>query len=213
MRAAPLALLTLAARQEYQINDKQEPHDSYQEPALPDIEVEPEAVASQQGNGTAPETFETAWYVWDYGLEHETMSDPAHPVESHGDQDLYWYEPSGAHGLIDSPDPAADFSTLRDHVIANAGSPVTVTGPFNFESGSTLATFQYATFTYVLCDFYLAPDDDPSLYTISAGSVDDGIEVLVNGSILGFLKLGESGSWPLTNALPGAQHPRGHPGG
>jgi hypothetical protein len=127
-------------------------------------------------------------------------------VDYHGDPDLYWYEPSGAHGLIGSSDPTADFTILRDYVIASAGSPVTVTGPFNFSSGSTLATFQYATFTYVLCDFYMAPDDDPGLYTISAGSVDDGIEVLVNGAILGYLTLGQSGSWPLSNALPGARN-------
>jgi len=171
-----------------------------------DDPLEPEATASQQGNGTAPESFETAWYVWDDGLQHETMSSPTYVVDHHGDPDLYWYEPSGAHGLIGSADPEADFTILRDYVIASAGAPVTVTGPFNFSSGSTLATFQYATFTYVLCDFFSAPDDDPGLYTISAGSVDDGIEVLVNGAILGYLTLGQSGSWPLTNALLGERN-------
>ena len=145
----------------------------------------------------------TEWYVWDDGLEHETTSDPDHVVDYHGDHDLYWYEPSGGHGLLGDADPVSAFGVMREYVMSRAGDPVEVTGPFTFHSDSTLATFEFATFTYILCDFWLDPDDDPADYIISSGTVDDGIEVMVNGEILGFLELGESGSFPLSNANPG----------
>lgn len=154
------------------------------------------------GEGLLP--FFAGWYVLDDGVPYETTSSPAHVVDHHGDEDLYYYEPSGAHGLVDSSDPVADFAVMRDYVIARVGAPTPVTGPFDWDESSTLATFEYATFTYFLCDFYLPADDLPELYEISSGSVDDGIQVMVNGEILGRQKLGESGgSWPLVAAVPG----------
>jgi hypothetical protein len=33
--------------------------------------------------------------------------------------------------------------------------------------------------------------------------VDDGIQVMVNGAILGRISLGQAGAWPLSNAVPG----------
>jgi len=164
----------------------------------------PNAFAEQVGTGRSFEGFSTGWYVYDDGIPYETTSNPAHVVSFHGDEDLYWYEPSGAHGLIDSADPAADFETLREYVIARAGAPIEPAGPFNYDGDSTLATFEYATFTYFLCDFWLDVSDDPSLYVISSGAVDDGIQVMVNAQILGRIRLGESGSWPLANAVAGA---------
>ncbi|MDP6934435.1 MAG: hypothetical protein QGG40_16030, partial [Myxococcota bacterium] len=124
-------------------------------------------------------------------------------IDHHGDVDLYWYEPSGAHGIVDSSDPETDFATMRDYVIDNAGAPTEVSGPFTYDASSSISTYEYATFTYFLCDFWLDADEDPSSYEISSGSVDDGIQVMVNGEILGQLKLGESGSWGLDNATAG----------
>lgn len=166
---------------------------------------EPEVAAAQLGNGPDPSSFATRWYVYDDGLAWETTSSPTYVVDSHGDADLYWYEPSGAHGLVDSVDPAADFIILSDYVRLY-GAITDPVGPFSFESSSTLSTFQYANFTYVLCDFYLPSDADPSTYTISSGTVDDGIQVMVNGEILGRLALGDSGEWVLDNAVPGAMN-------
>lgn len=166
---------------------------------------EPEVAAVQLGNGPDPSSFATRWYVYDDGLAWETTSSPTYVVDSHGDADLYWYEPSGAHGLVDSVDPAADFVILSDYVRLY-GAITDPVGPFSFESSSTLSTFQYANFTYVLCDFYLPSDADPSTYTISSGTVDDGIQVMVNGEILGRLALGDSGEWVLDNAVPGSMN-------
>jgi hypothetical protein len=164
---------------------------------------QPEATANQIGNARAWEGFSTGWYIVDDATNYETTSNAAHTVESHGDLDGYWYEPSGAHGLIDSADPTADFATLHDYVIARAGAPTPVTGPLNFRTSSTVPSLTYASYSYVLCDFWLDSTDDPALYAISSGAVDDGILVIVNGEILGNLILGQTGSWPLTNAHAG----------
>jgi hypothetical protein len=121
-------------------------------------------------------------------------------VDHHGDHDLYWYEVSGAHGLVDSSDPVGDFAILRDYVIARAGGPSVVSGPLSFTSGSTLSTFEYATYTYILCDFWIEPTEDPAQFEVSAGSVDDGIQVIVNGEIIGHMGLGApTTSWSLAS--------------
>jgi len=161
------------------------------------------AESTQSGNGRLDEVFYTGWYVHDDGIVYETTSNPDHQVDHHGDHDLYWYEPSGVHGLIDSVDPVNDFATMRQHVLAHDDTPFVATGPFSWEAQSELSTYREATFAYFMCDFYLDPDDDPALYEIKSGRVDDGIQVMVNGAILGRLKLWESGRWPLSEAKPG----------
>ncbi len=168
-------------------------------------EENPEATFTASGIGRGFDGFSTGWYIYDDGLEHETTSSTAHPVTTHGDTDLYWYEPSGAHGLIGSTDPEADFAMMRDHVLAGAGEPTPITGPISFESGSTLATFAFATFTYVMCDFWIEEGEDPAIYSVQANRVDDGIQVMVNGEILGHMLLGDADtSWSLADvARPG----------
>ena len=164
---------------------------------------EPSAQAVQSGNGRLFEDFFTGWYVYDDGIAYETTSNPSYVVDHHGDEDLYWYEPSGAHGLLGSGDPVTDFAVMRQYVLDHAGAPIVPTGPFSYDADSELATFEWATFTYFMCDFWLDTSDDPSLYEISSGTVDDGIQVMVNGAILGRITLGQSGSWPLSNAVAG----------
>jgi hypothetical protein len=150
---------------------------------------EPEATAFVSGNGRTFSGFSTGWYIYDDGIDHETTSDPAHVVDSHGDLDLYWYEPSGVHGLMDSSDPEADFAHMRDYVIDGAGAPTVVTGPISFSSSSHLTTFAFANFTYIACDFWIEADEDPVLYAVGADAVDDGVQFMVNGQILGHMYL------------------------
>ncbi len=160
----------------------------------------PTTTLSAVGNGRPFEGFSTGWYIYDDGLDHETTSSPEHPVTAHGDADLYWYEPSGAHGLIDSADPESDFDVMRHYVRAGAGAPTEVSGPLSFSSSSHLSTFAFATYTYVMCDFWIDPSEDPSRFTVSADAVDDGIQVMVNGEILGRMLLGASPtSWNLAD--------------
>jgi hypothetical protein len=147
--------------------------------------------------------FSTGWYIVDDGTPYDLTRDPAHRVDYDGDPDAYWYEPSGVHGLTDSADPTADFAFLRDYVIGRAGGPTPVTGPLSFYAASDLADMLEGSFSYILCDFWMDPSEDPSRYAISTGLVDDGVRVIVNGSILGELTYNQSGSWALGNARPG----------
>ncbi|MDP2308354.1 MAG: choice-of-anchor D domain-containing protein [Pseudomonadota bacterium] len=165
---------------------------------------EPQLYATQIGNGRVWEGFSTGWYIVDDSTNYETTSNAARVVETHGDLDGYWYEPSGAHGMIGSADVAGDFAILRDYVVARAGAPTPVTGPLSFYTSSSVPSLTYASYSYVLCEFWLDSTDDPSLYEITTGAVDDGIVIIVNGEILGNAILGSGGSWALTNAVPGA---------
>lgn len=151
------------------------------------------------------EGFSSGWYVLDDGLPYETTSNPKYQVTYHGDPDLYWYEPSGAHGLIDSQNSTDDFATMRNYILERVPEPVKVSGPFNFDEMSTLSTFAFATYTYLLCDFKVEPDIDVSRYAISGGAVDDGIQVMLNGHIIGRRVLNEGYfSWTLDHAQPDA---------
>jgi hypothetical protein len=147
--------------------------------------------------------FVTEWYLLDDGSVHETVSSSSYVVDYHGDPDLYWYEPSGAHGLVGSGNPQADFGTMRDYVVQR-GQRVSPSGPFTFRSASTLATFSEATFTYVMCDFDVPAGDDPSRYRVRLDNADDGIQLMVNGEIVGHAMLGEGPlEWVLTNLRAG----------
>ena len=160
--------------------------------------------AYQYGTSKYFEGFSSGWYVYDDGVAYETTSNPSYVVENYGDLDSYWYEPSGAHGLVGSSDPVGDYAIMRQYVLDHAGPPIQVNGPFNFQSNSVLSTFSYATFTYIMCDFYLDPSIDVSRYEISGGLVDDGMQIMLNGFIIGHRKLGDSNfSYPLQNAIPG----------
>jgi hypothetical protein len=161
--------------------------------------------ADVTGNGRLFDGFSTGWYVWDPRNPISTVTDPDHVVDHHGDEDSYFYENSGMHGMTGSVDLAADFAVLRDYVITNAGAPIIPTGPFDWDESSTVSQFNEATFTYFLCDFYLPITADPGAYTIETGPVDDGVRVLVNGHILGHQKLSDAqGQWTLEHATPGA---------
>ncbi len=133
------------------------------------------------------------WYVYDDGIAYETTSNPHHVVDHHGDEDLYYYEPSGGHGLLDpNLGHQAAFDLIEQHIIDHTAlDPSYLQEEFTYEGNSTLATFEFATFTYAMA--YLSfPPQYTGDWTISVQSVDDGIEVLVNAHIIGYMKLNES---------------------
>lgn len=165
---------------------------------------EPSASGQQLGNARAWEGFSTGWYIVDDGTNYETTSNPSRVVDHHGDIDGYWYEPSGVHAMLDSVDIAGDYAILHDYIVARAGAPTPVTGPLSFRTSSSVPSLTYASYSYVLCDFWIDAGDDPNLYEVSAGVVDDGILLLLNGEQVGNLILSETGRWTLTNAVPGA---------
>ena len=168
-----------------------------------DDPLKPRAFADQTGRARPFEGFSTGWYIIDDSTVYETVGNPDYVVDRVGDPDGFWYEPSGVHALMGSADPVADWITLHDWIIAGAGAPTPVTGPLTFRGASAVPELEGASFTYILCDFWLDYEDDPALYTISSGVVDDGIIVMVNGNLLGHLEYAQSGSWPLTGAVAG----------
>jgi hypothetical protein len=163
----------------------------------------PTTRAEQAGRAAPFEGFSTGWYIVDDPTVYETTSNPAYTVDRVGDPDGYWYEPSGVHGLVGSTDVMGDFEVLHDWILDRAGDPTPVSGPLTFRAGSEVPDLEGASFSYVMCDFWLDWSDDPGRYTIASGVVDDGIRVMVNGETLGHLEYGESGSWPLTGAVAG----------
>ncbi len=149
-----------------------------------------------------PDTFSYGWHILDEGDWVSTTTDPDHPVTYHGDTDTYWYEPSGNHGLLSSSTPDSDFEAMRGYVLERVPEPTHSLGNLHYYADSDVDSFRYATFTYILCDFWVGSTDDPGLYHLDTGPVDDGIEVMVNGAILGFLRLDEGGdSWNLEDHI------------
>ena len=72
----------------------------------------------------------------------------------------------------------------------------------SFGTNSELDTFEWATFTHVLCEFWVDEGDDPDRWRLTTGEVDDGILVLLNGHYLGHLTLRQRGDWTLP-VVPG----------
>lgn len=166
---------------------------------------EARADATQIGNGRVFEGFSTGWYIVDDSTNYETTSNPLYAISAYGDPAGYWYEPSGAHGLIGSADPVADFAVMHDYVLARAGAPTPVTSPLTFRTTSTVPAFSFASYSYILCDFWIAASDDPYLYEVRASSNDDGAQVMVNGQIVTNWYLGPAGSVNIGSAIvPGA---------
>jgi hypothetical protein len=165
----------------------------------------PEATADQAGRARPFEDFTNGWYIYDDPTIYQTR-DPAWPVNEVGDPDGYWYEPSGLHGLLASGSPVDDFAELAAWVRARAGGPIPVTGPLDLRTTSTVPRLQGASFLYVLCDFWLEPDDDAARYTLLIDDVDDGARVLLDGDVLGGLLYGQGGSWNLAGRASGRLH-------
>jgi hypothetical protein len=163
---------------------------------------------SDSGHPETPEEpppdggFSLGWHILDEGRIINTTTNPEYFVDHHGDHDLYWYEPSGLHGLMDSTDPSADFEALRQTILDRVPEPSEGIGLLHYYRDSEVHTFDRATFTYVLCDFWLTDDEPTGAYVLSTGPVDDGIKVLVNGATLGHMRLDDPGqSWSLGSVL------------
>jgi hypothetical protein len=165
----------------------------------------PEARALQHGSGRPFAGFSTGWWIHDDPTIQRT-DDPAHVVDVVGDPDGYWYEPSGYHAMTGSTDPVRDFAAMAQWVRDRAGAPVPVTGPIDLRTTSTVRRLQGATFAYVLCDFWLAPGDDPGLYEVALDDVDDGVRVLLDGEVLGEVTYGNAGRWGLSGLATGMVH-------
>jgi len=184
--------ITLLGNAEMPIIEEPTPEDPIDE-EIPDDEDVPEITT---------QIFEVNCTLLDDGIPYETTSNLNYVIDHHGDTDLYHYEPSGVHGLLGSTNPQVDFETMRQYVLG-LGSELSFSNTITYSESSTINTFSFATFTYLMCDFVLDSTSSPSDYEVSVGTVDDGIQVMLNGEILGHQKLGTgSGRWNLSAADP-----------
>jgi hypothetical protein len=145
------------------------------------------------------------WYVYDDGVAYETTSNPQFVVDHHGDEDLYWYEPSGGHGLLEPTQGHQQaFDLIEQHIVDHTHlDPSYLQDEFSYEGSSSLATYEFATFTYAMAYLTYSAQYTGD-WTITVGSVDDGIEVMVNAHIIGFMKLNESnGVFDLSTDIDG----------
>lgn len=150
--------------------------------------------------------FMIGWYLYDDPSIYETVSHPDYVVDHHGDPELYYYEPSStydlcekgetirAHGLLDLNREKSEiaFCAVEQFILQKAGNEagnVALESVFTYLTPTDLDTFEEATFTYAMVYLYIPPDDDPTLYTMRVHSVDDGIEVLTNAHITGFMEI------------------------
>ena len=213
-----IAIVSLLACADYGIHGKAEHVDAAEDTAKPQDTDEPDDTDDEDTDDEdtddedtddedtddppADGGFSLGWHIVDEGQLVDTTTDGAHFVDHHGDYDLYWYEPSGLHGLTESADPGEDFEALRDYVLERAPEPMEGIGLLHYYRDSVVDTFNRATFTYVLCDFWVEAGEDFSAYELSTGPVDDGIKVLVNGVTMGHLKLDDPGTtWNLASVL------------
>jgi hypothetical protein len=143
------------------------------------------------------------WYILEDATQYPITSEGT-DVISVGDPDGFWYEPSGAHGLIRSTDPDRDFAVLADYILDRTVGPIAVTGPIDLRTRSSIEPLEELSFAFLLCRFWVAPEDDPALYSIESGHPDDALRIILNGDVIADLGYGDSGRWGATALVPGA---------
>jgi len=174
--------------------DDDEPDPDDDEPDPDDDEPDPD----DDDGPFKPSDFSLGWHLLDEGDLIPTDTNPSHVVSEHGDIDSYWYEPSGNHGLTGDGDSSEAFERMREYVLERVPEPTIGIGNLHYYADSTVSSFSEATFTYVMADFVVSESEDPYDYWLTVAAVDDGIQVIVNGTILGYLKLDEMGrDWDL----------------
>ena len=144
------------------------------------------------------------WYIYDNMTMYDTTTNKAFVVDHHGDLDLYYYEPSGGHGMMDpGMDSPTSFKTIESYILTHVDKLKTE-NTFTYNTTSTVPWYKQATYTYALAYLYI-PKDDKAKYTLDVGSVDDGISLLVNANKVGYLKLSESGSFDINKDINGKE--------
>lgn len=133
------------------------------------------------------------WWSHFSNQKVQTPSAPAHQITAHGDEDTYYYEPSGGHGLQEDPNVLPKeqaWQNIVSYVLANS-SNVTLQPQFSINTNSDLQSLAQAYFGWALVLLYVPKDKYCDSYRVHIGTVDDGVQAMANGTILGYAKLGE----------------------
>lgn len=151
------------------------------------------AMAPAEAKAAKEEPVVIGWWSFFDGTRIPT-NDAAHPIRFHGDPNTYFFEPSGARGMQADPGVIAKdvaWRTLVDYVLARSQS-ASLSPTFTGRAESDLNTFTQAYFGYALALLYVPEDGDCQDYAVRIGGVDDGVQAMVNGAIVGHARLGDA---------------------
>lgn len=141
------------------------------------------------------------WAYFDpVGTKTASGGDPRYVIDHFGDEDTYYYEPSGGHGLREDPallPPDMAWRKIIDFTMAKS-SGVTLSGTFTREESSDLNMFTETYFGWAFALLYVPKEQYCDGYLITLSAVDDGIEAMVNAKICGYASLGGAQTINLT---------------
>lgn len=137
------------------------------------------------------------WWSYFDNTKVATTGSPQHPVTSFGDPDTYYYEPSGGKGLKEDPavlPPEQAWQNIVSYVLSKSNN-ATLQSTFSINTTSDLSQFTQAYYGYALVLLYVPKDKYCDSYKVHIGSVDDGVQAMANGKILGYANLGEQNKY------------------
>lgn len=134
------------------------------------------------------------WWSYFDPTHYPTSTNPAFTVTFNGDPKNFYYEPSGARGMRDPTlDPATAWNTLVGFILSKTSS-ATLSSGFTIDETSSVSTcFCAAQYGWALGLLYVPKDKYCDPYRLHVGSVDDGVELLVNGTIVGNKTIAQNG--------------------
>lgn len=142
------------------------------------------------------------WWSFFDPTHYPTSTNPAFKVTFNGDPNDFYYEPSGARGMRDPTlNPAAAWNTLVGFVLGKSSS-ATLSSDFTIdETSSVNVCYCQAQYGWALGLLYVPKDKYCDTYRLHVGVVDDGVELLVNGVIVGNKTIAQNGD-PAHEWLP-----------
>jgi hypothetical protein len=126
------------------------------------------------------------WWSFFDPTHYPTSTNPAFPVTFNGDPNDFYYEPSGARGMRDPTlDPTTAWNTLVSFILGK-GSTTKLSSEFTIDEKSSVSVcYCQAQYGWALGLLYVPKDKYCDAYRLHVGVVDDGVELLVNGTIVG----------------------------
>ena len=122
-----------------------------------------------------------------------TTGHPDHVVDHFGDPDTYYYEPSGGHGLQEDPGilpPEQAWDAMISYILSQSDQ-FSLASEFTRNESSDINQFAEAYFGWAFAMLYVPKDKYCDTYQVHIGTVDDGVQAMANGRILGYANLGQ----------------------
>jgi MYXO-CTERM domain-containing protein len=134
------------------------------------------------------------WWSYFDPVHYPTSTNPSYTVTYNGDPNDFYYEPSGARGMRDPTLPAATaWNTLVSFILSKTSSATLSSGFTIDETSSVSVCFCAAQYGWALGLLYVPKDKYCDTYRLHVGAVDDGVELLVNGTVVGNKTIAQNG--------------------